>query len=57
MSLSDFGMTVDDAKYILGSELHSDILEVLAYGMYTVIYCVALYLICMVSLVILLDVH
>ena len=45
MALSDFGMTKSDAEYILGSLLHSTILEILAYGIYTSVYCVAMYLI------------
>lgn len=44
MALSDFNMTENEAEYLLGSLLHCYILEILAYGIYTVMYFVALYL-------------
>ena len=43
MALSDYDMTESDAEYILSSLLHSHILEILAFGMYTVVYCLAVY--------------
>ena len=46
MALSDFGLTENDAQYLLGSVLHAIIVQILVYGMYTVVYCVALYLTC-----------
>ena len=49
MALSDLGMTENDAQYILGSLLHSFILEIMVYGMYTAMSCIAMYLICTFS--------
>ena len=49
MALSDLGLTEDAAAYILRSYLHAFILEILAYGIYTAVYCVTLYLTCMFS--------
>lgn len=46
MALSDFHMTEKDAETVLSCYLHSKILEIFAYGIYTVIYCVAVYLTC-----------
>lgn len=50
MSLSDIGVTEQDAQYILGTFLHSWILQIFAYGIYTVVYCVALCLTCKLSI-------
>lgn len=44
--LSKYGLTDEDIVYELGSVLHSYILDILGYGIYTGIYFVALYLTC-----------
>lgn len=44
--LSDLGMTENDAQHFVSSLLHSYVLQIMGYGMYTVIYFVALYLTC-----------
>ena len=44
MSSSVFGMPEEEVVYQLSSTLHSYILDILGYGMYTSVYFVALYL-------------
>ena len=44
MSSSVFGMSEAEVVYQLSSTLHSYILDILGYGMYTSVYFVALYL-------------
>ena len=43
-SSSEFGLTENEIIYELASILHSGILDILAYGIYTAIFFVALYL-------------
>lgn len=43
---SNFGLTETEIVYELGHILHSNILDILAYGIYTAIFFVALYLTC-----------
>ena len=49
-SSSEFGLTEEQIVYELASVLHSYILDILGYGIYTSIYFVAVYLICTSSL-------
>lgn len=44
MSSSEFGLTNEELVYELHSILHSYILDIFTYGIYTSIYFVALYL-------------
>ena len=41
---SNYGLTDKQILYELGSNLHSNILDILVYGIYTGVYFVALYL-------------
>lgn len=44
MSSPEFGLTEQQVIYELATRLHSGILDILGYGIYTGVYFVALYL-------------